>query len=250
MASLINYFRNGRSEDALEASGEYFSKQKLSISDRAALYVLTQTSFDAEKAQEERLAAFEQVNTALRATWKVSRTSTAPVWTAEQTFNMLTTRCDCCSREKLSLMNIEERRGPTLVMSALSAMEGIKPGREYPHMPAAKFLHFFNPTLFPIYDNETMWKQVCRGAFKSDWHRVCQDTGILLGETSSRFYHTYTRWAGELVRSADNDLMASFAEWFKTQDNGVSAEANLKLETYYAAAFECIAVGAMVIENR
>ena len=33
-------------------------------------------------------------------------------------------------------------------------------------MTVSKFLHFYNPALFPIYDYEVMWKKVCNGRFR------------------------------------------------------------------------------------
>ena len=39
-------------------------------------------------------------------------------------------------------------------------------------MVVSKFLHFYNPGLFPIYDNKVIWNQVFR-RFRNDFRDFC-----------------------------------------------------------------------------
>ena len=39
-------------------------------------------------------------------------------------------------------------------------MRDLKPVAGYPVMAVSKFLHFYNPALFPIYDNLVIWNGV------------------------------------------------------------------------------------------
>ena len=44
--------------------------------------------------------------------------------------------------------------------SRLAKMRRIKPNQDFPVMTVSKFLHFYNPGLFPIYDTEMIWEKV------------------------------------------------------------------------------------------
>lgn len=56
----------------------------------------------------------------------------------------------------------------------------------------------------------------------------------------------YTLIAEDALRSADPRFMTFFAEWFKNQVVNRDDEYNVlaKIETYYATAFEFVAIGA------
>lgn len=116
----------------------------------------------------------------------------------------------------------------------------------YPWMAVAKFLHFFNPRLFPIYDTAFMWKKVANGAFKPDYLDFCRRRGFQQREDTARFNLQYTLWAAETIQDADAECMTIFAEWFSAQIKGqpVAEGVLADVETYYAAAFEMIAIGA------
>ena len=70
--------------------------------------------------------------------------------------------------------------------------------------------------------------------------------GISFRETTGKFNVSYTRWAAENIQKADPGLMPYFVDWF-CKEAQIEVDTLHELESYYAAAFEFIAIGAMVM---
>ena len=135
------------------------------------------------------------------------------------------------------------------VLAGLTKLRNLKQTRCYPWMPVAKFTHFFNPTLFPIYDMEVIWKKVLYGVFKRDWIQWCEVVRAQPIETdteSARFNLDYTLMAAEIIRNADEGFMPFFSEWFREQVAGEGDDRRVldDVDSYYATAFEYVAIGA------
>jgi hypothetical protein len=126
-------------------------------------------------------------------------------------------------------------------------MQDIKPKSGYPIMTVSKFLHVYNPGLFPIYDNAVIWERVCNGRFKNDYREFGEREKIprkeWFGDSTLEFIPYYMRWASSLLSTAHPQFMRIFAEWFKQQCFGILNE-QLELTTLYATAFEFTVIGA------
>ena len=125
-------------------------------------------------------------------------------------------------------------------------MRHVKPMSRYPLMAVSKFLHFFNPSLFPIYDGAVMENQVVFGRFDGDYRRFCGDAGLDYNCSGEAFYPNYLHWARSLVRAAARSFMPTFLRWLKEE---LSPEhykllSRNEMMTLYATAFEVTAIGA------
>ena len=129
-------------------------------------------------------------------------------------------------------------------------MQGIEPKRGYPLMTVSKFLHFYNPALFPIYDNEVIWKRVGNGRFKSDFREFCDRERIpnsIVGdsaEDTAAFVRYYMIWASSLLSVAHAGFMQVFKDWLGQQRGTNLLKRKFDPTMLYARAFEYTATGA------
>jgi hypothetical protein len=264
---LIGYFEGPYYEMALERYEKEAKARRWALSDRLALYNKAKVSFGLPDApvisseppaqnekEEAAKQAFESLYDELRATWKVFRGS-GDVWTAEQIYSALQTGCSACSRASgLHLMNLDtsvQDGNRASLRSALIRLAGLKQNATYPWMAASKFLHFFNPHLFPIFDQTVIWKEVLSGAFKRDYLLFCERRQIRVDEMSAQFNVNYTLLAAECLQAADAEFMDYFSAWYRRLAEGEDdPQAVLDdMSTYYAAAFEFVAMGAAALEQ-
>jgi hypothetical protein len=114
-------------------------------------------------------------------------------------------------------------------------------------MTVSKFLHFYNPSLFPIFDTAVVWNKVCNGRFKDDYREFGEREQIprevWFGDSTLKFIPYYMRWAKSLLSTAHPRFMLVFAEWFEHRCFGLVSK-QLDLTTLYATAFECTVIGA------
>jgi hypothetical protein len=252
---LSSYFKSPHLLSALDA---YRSSvpETWTLSHRLELYSYAEIAFNSLASATEKEQAFTKIYQNLTSYWGVFRgTSLSERWSAETLYSALTTECLPCGRSSgLSLASITDSRQNPQISACLNAIGKLKATKNYPSvypwMAAAKFLHFFNPELFPIYDTAFMWNRVANGAFKQDYAEYCGWNGFKRTENSARFNLQYTLWAAEVMSKRDDDCMAIFAQWVAEQVKGENGLADVvgDLETYYAAAFEMVAIGAAKIE--
>src|SRR5664279_1950612 len=69
---------------------------------------------------------------------------------------------------------LKSETGPRL-QASLESLREIKPNQGFPIMTVSKFLHFYNPSLFPIYDEAVIWKKVF-GRFEGEFRSFCVTT--------------------------------------------------------------------------
>jgi hypothetical protein len=151
---------------------------------------------------------------------------------------------------------------------ALSKVKLLRSG-EYPYMPVFKLSHFYCPALFPIYDTDVIWNRALSRRFQSDWRRfndresplsqLTWDDPRWRGLTGGArdfdqpgiyFCLEYLLWASKLIRNSHTELMNQF-EAFLIAEGGEEARLLNQLQplnTYFAAAFEMILIGASTIE--
>ena len=112
-------------------------------------------------------------------------------------------------------------------------------------MAVSKFLHLFNPTLFPVFDNAFIANEVLK-VFSNDFLKCGRKAGF--GEESEEedYYGLYMLWASELIRLGGDEFMNDFAEWFTSQVHGKEDSEGILTQAprYYATAFEFVAIGA------
>ena len=243
--AITRYFRAPYVADALESASTFAKQNNWIISERAELYSIANVAFGDPPCFDD----FDQIYTWLVKYWKIGRNGI--LWDAHKVFDTLVSECSISSRQtNISLMggNSERSNAMAQAIHALSDVKRSLSGanlREYPHMPASKFLHFYNPSLYPIYDNDVIWKFVLKGTFQREWAEVCRQYGIVFTEGTNRFLYTYFNWASEVMHAADSDIMDTFADWFRVE-SGLDKNALPNLNRYYAACFEFILIGAAV----
>jgi hypothetical protein len=196
--------------------------------------------------ESTRKSSHEAVFGRLRSWWGVGRNGM--LWDAATVLSVLTDKCQPCSRSNgLTLRSLESTPNQQAVVECMDRMRGLKKLRssKFPIMAVSKTLHFFNPRLFVIYDNDIVLNKVYR-VFRSDW-KSCRDRiGADVHDEGIAFYLAYLLWGSYMICNAHPTLMEDFAAWFIET---VSKERNAEdfrdeLRVSYATAFEFIIIGA------
>lgn len=221
------------------------------------MYRLAERAFDPAQPYPD---LFEQIYAELRSYWQVFRGGKG--WTPDQVFDTLVSpACQLCSRTNLDLVKIQKGSEIERVWRCLSAMKGIKILRsgKISAMAVSKFLHFFNPGLFPIYDRKVIGQRAMpsfneemkqsRGKWQGKLTDVQNDSAFAhgLGE-----YLAYTLFASDCFSDVNASAsMAIFAQAFdkmvKEEDRG--AEAPRGIHRYFATAFEFALIGSSSLER-
>jgi hypothetical protein len=132
--------------------------------------------------------------------------------------------------------------------SFLGKLRAIKGNKGYPIMTVSKFLHFYNPALFPIYDTEMVWKTALDGSFRTEYRGFGQRWGISSkiwsSEDTVQFLPWYMCFANEFLSIAHPNFMKQFAEWLDQQPGANLATRRFNAERLYAMAFEYTLLGA------
>jgi hypothetical protein len=123
----------------------------------------------------------------------------------------------------------------------LRTMKEIKEMAGYPHMTVSKFLHFYNPELFPIYDGAVIWCTVLNGCFQSDFAGFCEGGH---NDDTENFLVYYIGWASSLLSSGHQSFMQVFVDWLNSQPNTALSSRRFDATKLYARAFEYTVVGA------
>lgn len=113
-------------------------------------------------------------------------------------------------------------------------------------MTVSKFLHFRNPSLFPIYDTAVIWNEVF-ARFGEDYQEFCEQWRLDPDAWGAGFIANYVCWAGACMQQADSDCMSIFAGWLCAQapDEARQLAQVRPLNTLFATAWEFIAIGAV-----
>lgn len=164
-----------------------------SVAHKIDLYCSAKIAFDSEASEAEKQQAFHHIYDSLRSGWQVFRPKTnGECWSSDQIYDALTNECQSCSRQSgLTLVSLTEQASRTSIEHCLTSLGKIKPTIRYPAvypwMAVAKFSHFFNPHLFPIYDTAFIWDKVANGAFKPDYTDFCRRRGFKPTESTAHF---------------------------------------------------------------
>jgi len=214
-------------------------------------YDISQAAFGPSSGSDEAFRTFEKIYNELAGrNWQVFRSPkpNARRWPAEQVF--VTIRSEFAEfswHGKTNLLNFLHSGTASQLESRLTKMQGIKEKTGYPHMTVSKFLHFYNPALFPIYDNKIIWGQVFK-RFDRDFREFCRDAEIpydkAINDDTARFLIYYMGWASSLLSVAHGRFMQVFAEWLGNQPGATLPQRRFDPTTLLATAFEMTAVGA------
>ena len=216
------------------------------------LYDASRGAFYSPLHQDERLRKFEIIDGQLAGYWQVFRPSSrSDCWPSRQIFETIQREfTDFQWGGSVSLLNFLRDGNRSKLLGALTAMRRIKPNQGYPIMTVSKFLHFYNPKLFPIYDEKVIWGQVFK-RFGAEFQTFCFSTpGISCNnDYTALWYHNYICWASSLMSVAHENFMRTFLDWLGNEQGTALAMRKFDPTTLYAMAFEYTATGASVVES-
>ena len=240
---LSQFFQEPYIEQALDAY--LAARPNWDIGTKIDLYRHADTAFGYDQPEYERRQAFYAIYNSLKSYWKVFRKA-QNYWDADTTFSALDTLRLSRRDSGTDLISLSAGTHSAGILRELLSLRDLKKNQSYPYMAVSKFLHFANPGLYPIFDTDAIWNTVCNGVFKPDYCNFCSHHQLKPSETSGRFNLNYTLWASELLQGADPKFMAVFTEWMmrRIPHAKKSDDLAIKLPSYYATAFEFVAIGA------
>lgn len=246
-AALKDYFTQHGQRRALEAYSKFAKGTAWSVELKMDLYDLAKKAF----SNAGNFAAFESNYNNLNSHWQVFRPHGAELcWPAPKIFEVVCHELPGFEQASgVSLMNFDGSKKHALMFS-LMALEGLKPNNDYPTMAVSKFIHFYNPSLFPIWDNEVVEYKVF-ARFRSDYRAFCDDADLKSTADGAAFLRNYVCWASSLMMTAAPDFMSGFVAWLENElPRRRYAELDTAfLGTLYATAFEFTAIGAAKAEG-
>jgi hypothetical protein len=247
--TLRSYFENPDQQlCALEAVAQ---AGWLVPSENLDLYDASLITFDPGSSVDEAFGGFERIYKRLAGpNWQVFRPNNPArdCWPPRQIFETIKSEFQEFSwRGLVNLQNFRKSGTGPRLESCLAKMQGIKPKKGYPHMTVSKFLHFYNPGLFPIYDNEVIWEKVFKH-FENDFRVFCESAKIpydrAINDDTETFLLHYMDWASSLLSVAHGTFMHVFLVWLNEQSDTVLRKRRFDSTTLYATAFEFTAIGA------
>lgn len=251
--SLSEYFTPAGQQRALEAYGRFATGTAWSVPMKMELYAESRKAFGGGGAPEgDALAAFTKIYQNLKSYWQVFRSSKRITpWTAERTFDEFRTRLDAFSQSSgVTLRSFSDSGLQQELIKALKPLKPLKPTTDYPTMAVSKFLHFFNPKLFPIYDTAVIDNSVFK-RFRRDYRACCASADLDPAANGPKFLGNYVMWGSKLLQDAGPAFMDGFIGWLRDelppQVFRNTGEADLRqLE---ATAFEFTIIGAAEVER-
>jgi hypothetical protein len=246
---LQDYFIPPGQQEALQAYAAFATGSAWSVPHKMDLYAAAQKAFCTPSGAAPALEAFREIYNSLRGYWQVFRPHGAEgCWSVEKLFEMLTRELsDFSPVSGVTMLNITDY--PKLKVCLL-ALQDLKPNTEYPTMAVSKFTHFFNPSLFPIYDTEIIWNRVF-AVFKQDYVEFCEQTNRDRKACGADFLCNYIAWGQALMASGEPDVMSHFVTWLSQElpPRHFSSIEESSLQRLYATAFEFCAIGASQVES-
>ncbi len=245
--TLRSYFENEVQQ--LHALDAVAKRGWLVPSENLNLYDVSRRAFDPALGKSEALKEFENIYGTLAGRWQVFRPkSSRDCWSSQKIFEKIAGRFSEFSwRGSVSLLTPEEDWARSSLRSPLREMLGIKRKKGYPHMIVSKFLHFYNPALFPIYDNAVIWEKVFKH-FRDDFRDFCTSANIpykrAVNDDAETFLLYYMGWASSLLSVAHENFMQAFVDWLDKQEGAALHRRKFDPKTLYATAFEFTAIGA------
>lgn len=211
------------------------------LDDKVRLYEWAKDAFKQNVALQQREEKFKLVYGDLKS-WQVFRNGQQYL-SCQELFSLLNTdTCLACSTERVTLLDWENNS--LSIAECIEKVKNIKINRsgKYSVMALSKFLHFFNPKLFPIFDHEYIGKKVLHNKHldtASDYLKFMGSIATLFRETENNL----------------QDRMRYFQEWFyqKWSQEPNRRVVALRLEylsEYYPLLFDFISIGLSMNLNK
>jgi hypothetical protein len=252
MQPLVGFFQSERKQrSALDSFFSVWGQWPIATQ-LLDLYDASRIAFDASTDANQAFQCFEKIYADLKSPiWGAFRSPIpgAKHWTARQIFEKLIGEFpEFSSYGPFNLLNFPESGKESRLEASLVQMRGIKEKKTYPHMTVSKVLHFYNPSLFPIYDTEMIENKVFK-RFKPDIQEFCRQKDVsykkhFYDEDNVSFVTHYIGWASSLLSEAHGKFMEVFEEWLANQPGSQLSLRRFDARTLYATAFEFIAIGA------
>lgn len=245
--SISAFFATERQQRwALDSLGDWFDPIELD------LYDVSKRAFQPSQNADKRLQSFREAIYSPLASpqWNVFRPhSPAECWPAERIFETIRREfARFAWGGPVNLLNFQKSVTRTQLESCLEKLRGLKPKKHYPLMAVSKFLHFYNPELFPIYDNKMIWEKVLNGCFKLDYYGFCEREKIphhiAFGDDSAAWLYYYMLLGSSLLSAAHPAFMQVFVDWLEKQLGSELQNRTFDVSRLYARAFEYTITGA------
>jgi hypothetical protein len=235
---------------ALEAYSRFATGTAWSVPAKMNLYKASRAAFSLATADKAcAFAEFETIYNELRGYWQVFRSSVpAEPWSARTVYDTIRMEfVEFSWGGPITLPTFFASGKHQSLMFGLMAMEGIKANSSYPAMTVSKFLHFYNPSLFPIYDTEVIWNKVFK-QFKSCYTQFESSAHLDSRAGDAAFLRNYMCWASSLMSDAHAGFMSTFVDWIQDEVPRRQFEdlGRDVIATLFATAFEFTAIGAAV----
>lgn len=253
---------------ALEAIGDFFQATELDLYD-ASVCAFQSLAVAATAHEVGTLPQSSSVDEAYRCFWRIydelvsnrppsywnvcRPSGPANCWPPQKIFGTIKGQfADYPWDGKINLTSFGKAEASRL-QSRLETMRDIKPNQGYPIMIVSKFLHFYNPALFPIYDTGVIYNKVLKGYWRSDFRDFCTDKGlpysVFMERDTIDFLPAYMRWANSLLSVAHSGFMELFTGWLDEQPGADLSHRKFDPATLYARAFEYTVVGTAQAEG-
>ena len=244
---LRDYFLPEGQQRALAAYGRFACGKGWTIQEKIDLYESSCCAFGAAMGEDDAFRAFENIYKNLAGGWQVFRPDSPIVcWPSRQIFKTIQNEFkEFAWGGTLDLSNFMSSGKQEPLLLKLAKMEGIKSNKGYPVMAVSKFLHFYNPGLFPIYDYQVIWRKVFK-RFKGEFKEFCFASKLPYNtEETGVFLRNYVCWASYLIGEAHPPrFMEAFVEWLGKQPGCKLPEGKFDARSLFATAFEFTAIGA------
>jgi hypothetical protein len=246
-----DYFSGEDCARALSSYSQEAANLGWSIPHKIKLYSQSRIAFDSDFPHEKKEKAFRSIYDDLAGYWQVFRPYGADLcWDSQKVFDSISRKfADFSPSGKVNLTTFEDSRSGPLLTKALTALQGIKPNNYYPVMTVSKFLHFFNPGLFLIWDTAVIDTRVLK-RFWPDYLNFCKQFELNSTAIGVEFLRNYIGWATSIISNFENECMPTFCKWISNElDDSKLAEDCYSFSCLYATAFEFIAIGATVVDG-
>jgi hypothetical protein len=250
------YFEPAGVRVALASYAVWSQRIRWPIPHKLELYNYAKTAFEGSNEEPIRRDAFHRIYYCLslpgKNGWNVFRNCSSH-WNADRIFDVLSEELKPFSRKAgMTLTSLKVDDYEPLLRS-IRGLHGLKEVSD-PTMAISKFLHFFNPMLFPIWDGDIVYKEIVGpgGCFHDEYwtaSRKLQPSWLAALPKDKDYYLRYLAWARSLIIHGGQPFMSYFAGWFKQQViNCPDPESVVTdLNRYEATAYEFTVIGAAML---
>lgn len=245
---LKEYFEIKYGRKAVEAYVLFSDKVNWGIVEKIKMYQFAKNAFKVSSINQKSTVAFKELFEALKS-FKVFRNkSPDDHWSYGKIYEVLFERCkQCFINESISLKNLNND-DIKLICSCIRELKEIKHlrSKKTPIMAISKFLHFYNPKLFPMYDTTYVNNRLL-SIFKRDWNDFTRGFNLSNCQNEDQEFKKYIQyiyWAQSFFKNP-NKIMQCIYEKIKQ----IIQLEFYDLKQYYGLGFEIISLGACELER-